>query len=188
MRRLTVLMTMGLLAACSGQSASNLSNDVENSMNVLEGNVVLDNTAALALGIGVENAANNQAEPGNVIVGGLPLRLGFYVANDAECATASNATLTIMRRDGYSGSRYSCTFGAIEKTGETSYRVTESCTERGGLGGSAEARTSVRNYEVTDVENFSAKSDSGWESNARFCPQSTLPEPWRDNDISDVTG
>jgi hypothetical protein len=185
MKRLAALVGMGLLAAC-GQSGSNLS-DVDNSLNVLDGEIPLVNEAASALNI-ASNESVNEAEPGSVIVGGLPLRLGFYVASKASCSEASNATITLIRRDGYSGSRYTCTFGAIEKIGSTTYRVTESCTEMPGFGTREEAQTSVRTYEVPGNETFSAKSDNGWANEARFCAQTNLPEPWRDNDISDAIG
>jgi len=183
MRRLTALMGMGLLAAC-GQSGSNLSNDVENSFNVLEGETAQGaNTMNAA-----ENAIENQGEPDNVVVGGLPLRLGYYVAGDTECEKASNSTITLMRRDGYGGARYHCTFGTIEKIGPTTFRVNERCTEQANFGGDREAQSVTRTYEVPDDASFSATSDSGWGSKARFCAQSSLPEPWRDNDISDIGG
>lgn len=35
---------------------------------------------------------------------------------------------------------------------------------------------------------FTFTSEYGWEGSARHCPQSSLPEPWRDNDISDLIG
>lgn len=185
MKRLAALLGIGLLAAC-GQSGSNVS-EIDNSLNVLDGDIPMVNAAAANLSA-VDNGSANVSEPGQVIVGGLPLRLGFYVASKTDCAEATNSTLTLLRRDGYSGSRYSCTFGMIEKVGPTSYRVTETCTDAPGFGTREEPQTSVRTYDVPDGETFSAKSDSGWGNEARFCAQSSLPDPWRTNDISDIVG
>lgn len=187
MRRLIVLAGLGLLTAC-GQSGSNLSEDVSNSLNVIEGDLTPGGNAGDPLNAS-GNAMANSADSDNVIVGGLPLRLGFYVSSETDCGSASNANVTLMRRDGYSGERYSCRFGAIEKLGAATYRVTESCAE-GTVAGrqEEERRTSIRTYDVSDEENFSAQSDSGWANKARFCAQSSLPKPWRDQDISDVIG
>lgn len=106
----------------------------------------------------------------------LPLKRGFYVSSDTPCAQASNATLRLVTREGINWARDVCTFRKIEKTGATSYRVTESCS------GEPQA------YEIPNETSFTVKYDGGSESSARFCAQSSLPDPWRDNDISDVTG
>jgi hypothetical protein len=185
MRRLTALIGIGMLTAC-GQSGSNVS-EVDNSLNILDSEAVSAENAAAALSA-ASNVSVNEGDDGSVIVGGLPLRLGFYVSAATDCAGASNATITLIRRDGYSGSRYNCSFGPIQKTGAKTYRVTESCTEAEGFATREGAQTSVRTYDIADSESFSAKSDNGWGNNARFCPQSSLPEPWRTNDISDVIG
>lgn len=105
----------------------------------------------------------------------LPLKRGFYVASDTPCAQASNATLRLVTREGINFSRDICTFKKIEKTGATSYRVTESC--------SGEPQT----YEIPNDTSFTVKYEGGSDS-ARYCAQSSLPDPWRDNDISDITG
>src|SRR3546814_8733928 len=78
-------------------------------------------------------------------------------------------------------------FKSIEKTGANSYRVTETCSEGGAAWGTEEhISTNVSTYEIPNNTSFTTKSDSGWESSARYCPQSSLPEPWRNNDIADL--
>ncbi|MCW2366493.1 hypothetical protein M2341_001940 [Sphingobium sp. B7D2B] len=186
MRRLTLVAALALLSAC-GQSGSNLSEDVSNSLNVLEGDVGSQAKAANAMN-SAGNSAANSTEPGKVLVGGLPLRLGYYVSNETACESASKATVTLIGRNGYSGARYSCTFGTIEKTGATTYRVTETCREGDAIANRQEVRTSTRTYDVTDAENYAAQSDSGWANKARYCPQSSLPAPWKDEDMRALTG
>jgi hypothetical protein len=115
----------------------------------------------------------------------LPLKRGFYVASDTPCEQASNATLLLLRRDGVSGARDSCDFTQIERIGQTTYRVTERCADMMDPGG---GETHVVTWEIPANTNFSAESENGWQRSARHCEQSRLPEPWRDNDISDVTG
>ena len=186
MRRLTVLTMMGLLTACN--PTSDFSNDVENSMNGNSANVMLDGNAADALLNAGNMALDNSATQEDVVIGSLPLRLGYYVADGTACDKATDATLTLLRRDGYGGARFICTYGKIEKTGPTSFRVEESCKEMGGFGGERPAQKSKRTYNVPNDASFISKSDAGWENKSRFCPQQTLPAPWKDNDISDVTG
>lgn len=113
---------------------------------------------------------------------GLPLTPGFYVAGDTPCARASNATLTLIHREGVNGARDVCTFETIEQIGPASYRAAQTCSAFGE--GGQETRIVV--YEIPDETRFIARSDSGWVQEARYCAQSSLPEPWRDNDISDI--
>ncbi|MGB5103884.1 MAG: hypothetical protein WBO04_11290 [Steroidobacteraceae bacterium] len=124
------------------------------------------------------------AQPGER-VGELPLKRGFYVASDTPCEQASNATLLLLRRDGISGSRDSCEFTQIERVGNTTYRVTERCADMMDPSG---GETWGVTWEIPDDSSFSTLRDDGWEHSARHCEQSRLPEDWRDNDISDVTG
>lgn len=105
----------------------------------------------------------------------LPLDRGFYVRTDATCRTASNATLAVLTRQGLQWSGSACTFGKIEKTGPTTYRVEQTCD------GPGEATAT---WEIKDRTSFSFKDTNGWEHTARFCAQRSLPEPWRSNDIS----
>jgi hypothetical protein len=115
---------------------------------------------------------------------GLPLKRGFYVANGTACAAASNATLLLVHRDGIRGSRDACTFGTIERTGPTSYRVTEQCADI--QAGPDSAGTARVGWEIPDDASFRSTSDAGWQRHARYCEQSSLPDPWRDSDISDL--
>lgn len=119
-------------------------------------------------------------------VADLPLRPGFFVASDTPCHQASNATLLLKRPGGFNGSRDYCDFSSVEQSGPHSYRVTESC---GDFQGDASAST-TRNtsWEIPDDRHFRSRGDSGWEREFRHCEQASLPEPWRDNDISDLIG
>ena len=116
----------------------------------------------------------------------LPLKRGFYVASDTACEQASNATLLLLRRDGTGGARDSCDFTQIERVGPKTYRVTERCTDL--MDRSGDAQTLVITWEIPDDASFSRQSDDGEPRAARHCEQSRLPDPWRDSDISDITG
>lgn len=118
-------------------------------------------------------------------IAALPLTRGYYVESDTPCGQASNATTTLLRREGIGGARDFCEFKKIEQTGPNTYRVTEAC---GDLQDSAPPETSTSIYTLTGDTAFTAKSEHGWERSARFCAQSSMPPDWRANDISDVTG
>lgn len=115
----------------------------------------------------------------------LPLKRGYYVASDTPCDQASNATTTLLRREGIGGSRDFCEFKAIEQAGPNSYRVTEAC---GDLQDDAPPETGVTLYTLVGDTRFVSKNAQGGEYSARYCPQSSMPPDWRENDISDVTG
>lgn len=115
----------------------------------------------------------------------LPLRRGFYVRTDATCGTASNATLALVRRDGIT----SCDFTSIERIGESRYRVKESCAVRGAPPGHEHERDeSTQEYEILSETRYRLTFEYGETVEFNFCPQDSLPEPWRDNDISDLIG
>jgi hypothetical protein len=114
----------------------------------------------------------------------LPLNRGFYVASDVPCEQASNATLLLLRRDGIGGARDSCDFTQIDRVGPNTFQVTERCADTMDPSG---GETQVVRWEVQDDSSFSSESENGWRRSARHCEQSRLPDPWRDNDISDVT-
>lgn len=114
----------------------------------------------------------------------LPLKRGYYVASDTPCDQASNATTTLLRRDGFSGSRDFCEFKKIEQTSANTYRVTEAC---GDVQDDAPPETSVKSYTLKGDTAFSAGSGNGWVHSARYCAQSSMPPEWRENDINDVT-
>ncbi len=114
----------------------------------------------------------------------LPLKRGFYVASDTACVQASNATLLLVHRSGIYGSRDSCNFRNIERTGPTSYRVTEQCADfQSGPDG---AWMAISAWEIFDGTSFRSASGTGWQRSARYCEQSSLPDPWRDSDIRDL--
>lgn len=121
------------------------------------------------------------AEAGTVTE--LPLLRGFYVAADTPCDAASNATLSLLRRDGIGGARDFCGFTGIDRTGPSTYSVTASCRDLQdeGLG-----YITVAIYELHDEASFTATHENGWVHQARRCPQASLPEPWRAADITDV--
>ncbi|HRN62896.1 MAG TPA: hypothetical protein PK743_04495 [Luteimonas sp.] len=109
------------------------------------------------------------AEPQSIEVAELPLKRGYYVASDTPCGEASNATIQLLRRDGISG----CGFTRIEALGGGRYRVHQFCHPR-------EPDVPV-DYVLVGDSRF--RVDGG---DFRHCPQSTLSEWFRDNDISDV--
>ncbi len=201
MHRVALLLTVGLLAAC-GNSSSTASGDIEDvtsnegdTIALAEtGNATEPSTITMSspLGSGTaqapeETIASDKGSQDAEGVTTLPLKPGFYVVNGTACAQASNATLMLVRKSGINTSRVPCDFESIEKTGANSYRVTESCTEGGAAWGTEEhISINVSTYEVPNETSFTSKSDSGWASSARYCPQSSLPEPWRNNDIGDL--
>src|SRR3546814_612119 len=200
MRRVSLLLSIGLLAACgetsapSGSEAAAATNENEAVASaegkgdgetvpvappVPVGGEAADDTA----GAEPQQAAAPKGEAGS----SLPLQRGFYVADGTSCGQASNATLMLVRKSGINTSRVPCDFKSIEKTGANSYRVTETCSEGGAAWGTEEhISTNVSTYEIPNNTSFTTKSYSGWESSARYCPQSSLPEPWRNNDIADL--
>jgi hypothetical protein len=141
--------------------------------------------AACALaGCGDVGPGNGAGATGNIVTE-LPLKRGFYVASDTACGRASNATLLLVHRDGINGSRDACEFRSVEQTGPTSYRAVAICNSIHV--GEAESSTSV--FEIPDATQFSyGAEDSDYRSHLRYCEQSSLPDPWRDNDISDLVG
>lgn len=123
-------------------------------------------------------AARANADPATPASGaeaaaGLPLDHGYYVRTDETCAGASAAGLHLVNRTGLRWVSSFCVFDRIERTGDTTWRVHQSCGDHGGAG------QEVAEYDIPDRTSFSFRSDSGWEHAARLCPQGELPEPWR---------
>lgn len=124
----------------------------------------------------------------------LPLQLGFYVAADTPCAEASNATLSLLQADGIGGARDFCQFLSIQQLSAQYFLVEESCADFQ----SAEAEQRRLLYHIIDAESFelslvvteqpvsSLPTDTNVFYQGHYCPQSSLPEPWRDNDLSDL--
>ena len=179
------------LAAC-GQNATTAENAA-----ATEGaaEAVPGGTAGITAAEASTASANQAAAPATpeavpakaqaATIAALPLKRGYYVESDTPCGQASNATTTLLRREGIGGARDFCEFKKIEQTGPNTYRVTEAC---GDLQDSAPPETSTSIYTLTGDTAFTAKSEHGWERSARYCAQSSMPPDWRANDISDVTG
>ena len=187
MRGLALIISTGLLAAC-GETATTPGNDTATAVNASPPVEAAGNVATDAVAVNATEAAATAASAAEkpASIASLPLKRGFYVASDTSCGQASNATLSLFVGDGFNGSRDSCGFRKIEKIGATSYRVTEECSSGGEAWGSEEQKdTSIATYEIAANTIYKRKMDGGWESSARYCAQSSLPEPWRDNDISE---
>lgn len=115
----------------------------------------------------------------------LPLKRGFYVTTDTACDKASNATLLLLHASGMNGARTVCDFESIEKTAPANYRAAAACKDIQY----GETERTVYRYEISDNTQFSYRTeDSDYRSQYRYCEQSSLPDPWRDNDISDLIG
>ena len=122
------------------------------------------------------------------VVDALPLRPGFYVADDTPCGEASNATLHLPREDGggYGGFTtppYFCEFQPIEQTGPSSFRTSEACGS--AHGGNDDHQVTGSSYEILSDTSYRARNDDGWESSARRCPRDQLPAVWRDYGFGD---
>ena len=107
----------------------------------------------------------------------LPLEHGYYVRTDETCADASSAGVHLLNATGLRWVTSYCVFDRIERTGETSWRVHQSCGDRHPAG------QEVAEYEIPDRRSFSFTTEHGWEHAARLCPQQEMPEPWRSEDI-----
>ena len=116
----------------------------------------------------------------NGVVATLPLKRGFYVDNDTPCGQASNASMLLVLRKGtINGAKELCDFRRIEQVGTASYRVTQACKDLASRG---RAQTVWVTLEIADDSHFMSKEVG----NKRYCEQSSLPDPWRDNDIADL--
>lgn len=115
----------------------------------------------------------------------LPLEPGFYIRDGEACGNASNATLLLLRRNGVGGSRDFCAFERIEQEGPAFYTVTLRCAGDEAFappGQPADPFVEDHLYEILDERSYRVTGD-GWTYEARFCPQDSLPEPWRSNTI-----
>ena len=185
------LLLTAALAAC-GQNATTAEHAV-----AAEGTTEADtsNTTDIAAAKTNTVATNQAAAPATpeavpakaqaATIAALPLKRGYYVESDTPCGQASNATTTLLRREGIGGARDFCELKKIEQTGPNTYRVTEAC---GDYQNNAPPETSTSIYTLTGDTAFTAKSEHGWTRSARYCAQSTMPPDWSANDISDVTG
>lgn len=110
----------------------------------------------------------------------IPLRRGYYVASDTPCGDASNATTTLFKGDGFYAT---CTTRSIERTAPDTYRLNETCSDRG-----EPERDSTQTIRVTSDMGFAVVADDGSTWSARFCRQQDMPEPFSKNDLSDLVG
>lgn len=120
------------------------------------------------------------------VVDTLPLRPGYYVATDTPCAEAANHNLHLLREDGsgYGGFTmppYFCEYKRIERTGLSTFRVTEACG--GTWDEEEEPEVTVSEYEILSDTSYRARNQDGWESSARRCPRQQLPALWRGEDM-----
>jgi len=149
--------------------------------------LLLSFVAAALVACGQSGPADRMGDKGASAneIGELPLKRGFYVMHDTACGNASSATLLLIHSGGMNGARDACDFKSIEQTGPAVYRVALACKEiqRGVI----EPSTYV--YEIPDLTQFRYGTEgSDYRSHFRYCEQSSLPDPWRDNDISDLIG
>lgn len=109
---------------------------------------------------------------------GLPLPLGYYVAEGTPCSQASNGTLSLLRRDAMGAGRELCQFRSIERLSESRYRVRENCSEGG-------EQTVL--YEILGKSRYRTTNATGFAYSARYCQQSQLPLPWKTIALDDIT-
>lgn len=141
------------------------------------------NTAPAAA---VETAAASVPVPAPATVETLPLKRGYYVRSETPCNRASRADVfSLVTR---TGTNLNCKFKKIEKTGTTTYRVTEECSDGGAAWGREDGtETSTATYEIPNETSYKVTYEGGYEASARYCAQSSMSAEYRDNDIDDVT-
>lgn len=107
----------------------------------------------------------------------LPLRKGFYVMEPTPCARASNATLTLFDGRGFSVSQAECRITRLRRVGNA-FDILQDC--RDIRSGSASDGGTER---VTPTQTGFNRAAGGETTRWRYCPQSQLPAPWRNNRI-----
>jgi hypothetical protein len=132
-------------------------------------------------------SAARPAAPAAAKPGALPLKRGYFVSAEEPCNRASNATVSLVTADGMNGSRTVCTFTGVEPQGGGRYRVTQRCQELGGWGRDEPPEVSTVSFEIPDDSRFTIRWSGGSSRTSRYCPQSSMNEPFRSNDISDLT-
>jgi len=119
----------------------------------------------------------------------LPLERGYYVRTDATCATASNATTALLRRQGlYWGGSF-CTFHGIEQTGPNTFRVKQFCSDPRAPTPPTPIPAdwlTTADWVIKDRTSFSFKDSEGWEHEARLCAQQSMPAEYRRNNIAEL--
>lgn len=113
----------------------------------------------------------------------LPLTPGYYNQGES-CTDVSNASIVLLGRTSINWSRAACDLTAIEKNDATHWKAMQSCKDIQSE--TAEAPYPVF-FEIADETTFAHRYEGSAESATyRYCAQSSLPEPWRSNDISDL--
>jgi hypothetical protein len=119
----------------------------------------------------------------------LPLDRGYYVRTDATCATASNATAALLRRQGLYWDGSFCSFHGIEQTGPNTFRVKQFCSDPRA----PEPPTPIpadwlvtAEWVIKDRASFSFKDSEGWEHEARLCAQQSMPADYSRNNIAEL--
>lgn len=145
---------------------------------------------ALWSGTGAAEAeAESAPAPTPTTISELPLDRGYYVRTDATCATASDATAALLRRQGLFWGGSFCTFHGIEQTGPTTFRVKQYCSDPRA----PEPPTPIpadwlttAEWVITDPASFTFKDSEGWEHEARLCAQRDMPGDFRSTNIADL--
>jgi hypothetical protein len=106
--------------------------------------------------------------------GGLPLKPGFYVNADTPCGKASFATLWSVDPTGVSIGHQMGTFTKIEKIDPNRYRVTQELVDP--RESTPETATDI--YVIVNPTTFRF-GDGSDATVVRYCPSSSMPEPWR---------
>jgi hypothetical protein len=125
--------------------------------------------------------------PAAARAGTLPLKRGYFVSADTPCNRASNATVNLFTGDGLNASRSVCTFTRVEPQGNGRFRVAQRCQGLGGFGGDEQPEVSTISFEIPDDSRFTIRWPEGGSSSSRYCPQASMNEPFRSNDIRDLT-
>ncbi len=134
---LSVLLLAGLTAC--GQNTATAEDGTENAAEAqalaenAAASTVTEDTGSTAPAAAVETAAASTPAPAAATVAALPLRRGYYVASDSPCNQASRADVAMLLTR--MGTNLNCTFKKIEKTGATTYKVTEECVHDGSSWG-----------------------------------------------------
>lgn len=111
----------------------------------------------------------------------MQLQRGFYTSAEFSCAEASNATIILVHKTGINASKVACDFTALSPVGPNTFQYAETCNEVGAPAPHQNAGT----IEVLSTTSF-RQSGNGWQETFAYCPQSSMPEPWATNDISDM--
>jgi hypothetical protein len=106
----------------------------------------------------------------------VPLKRGYYVSSNVPCNKASNASLSL-----FTGKSFSdwCKVVSNKKINDTTYAIKSKCQIRD------ESLSISSKYVILSPVEYKETNQNG-EFQSRYCEQSQLPDPWRDNDIKDI--